>query len=176
MTPVLAEVDGEQVGRIGVLLDWAREPTGLLGALTGGVSSVWRSLVLTVENVGRVFGPEGIGRVVHELFSDAPRDPNGPASVVGIGRVAGQTASQGHPGDLLYLFAAINVFIGFLNLLPLPPFDGGHLAVLGIEKVRGRPVDARKMVPISVAVLAFFILFTASVMYLDIVKPLTFNP
>jgi len=114
--------------------------------------------------------------VVHELTTNEPRDPNGPSSVVGIGRVAGQTASRGNPGDLLYLFAVVNVFIGFLNLLPLPPFDGGHLAVLAIEKVRGKKVDMRKVVPVSVAVAAFFILFTMSIIYLDIVKPVNFTP
>jgi membrane-associated protease RseP (regulator of RpoE activity) len=65
----------------------------------------------------------------------------------------------------------VNVFVGFLNLLPLPPFDGGHLALLAIEKVRGRPVDMRRVVPISAAIAAFFILFTVAVVYVDIVKP-----
>jgi RIP metalloprotease RseP len=171
LVPVLSEVDGEQVGRIGVILSEARETAGLAGMITGGATLTWDALVRTVQNIGHVFGPEGIGRVVHELFTSEPRDPSGPSSVVGIARLAGQTASRGNPGDLLYIFAVINVFIGFLNLLPLPPFDGGHLAVLAIEKVRGKKVDMRKVVPVSIAVLAFFALFTLSVIYLDIVKP-----
>jgi membrane-associated protease RseP (regulator of RpoE activity) len=68
------------------------------------------------------------------------------------------------------------VFIGLLNLLPLPPFDGGHLAVLAIEKVRGKTIDMRKLVPISAAVAAFFILFTFAVIYLDIAKPINLAP
>jgi membrane-associated protease RseP (regulator of RpoE activity) len=35
---------------------------------------------------------------------------------------------------LLGLIASINIFIGIFNLVPLPPLDGGHLAVLGIER------------------------------------------
>jgi membrane-associated protease RseP (regulator of RpoE activity) len=65
----------------------------------------------------------------------------------------------------------VNVFVGFLNLLLLPPFDGGHLALLAIEKVRGRPVDMRRVVPVSAAVAAFFILFTIAVVYVDLTKP-----
>jgi membrane-associated protease RseP (regulator of RpoE activity) len=65
----------------------------------------------------------------------------------------------------------VNVFVGLLNLLPLPPFDGGHLAVLAIEKIRGRPVDMRKVIPVSAAVAAFFIIFTVAVVYVDLVKP-----
>jgi membrane-associated protease RseP (regulator of RpoE activity) len=176
MTPVLSTVEGQQVGRIGVLLDQARETAGPIGSVTGGVRLVGDTLVVIVENLGKVFGPEGIGRVVHLLFSNAPRQTTDVTGPVGIGRAVGQTAQSGHAGDLLYLFAYVNLFIGLLNLLPLPPFDGGHLAVLAIEKVRGRKVDMRKLVPISVAVAAFFVLFTMSVIYLDIVKPINLTP
>ena len=65
----------------------------------------------------------------------------------------------------------MNVFVGLLKLLPLPPFDGGHLTVLAIEKVRGRPVDMRRVVPVSAAVAAFFIVFTVAVVYVDLIKP-----
>ena len=72
---------------------------------------------------------------------------------------------------MLLLFGVVNVFVGLLNLLPLPPFDGGHLTVLAIEKIRGRPVDMRKVIPVSAAVAAFFIVFTVAVVYVDLVKP-----
>jgi membrane-associated protease RseP (regulator of RpoE activity) len=175
LVPVLATVAGERVGRIGVLLGWARETAGPLGAVSGGLGVTWDSVVETLGNFGRVFGPQGIGRVLELLFTDAPRSERDPASVIGIGRVAAETA-HGGAGDLLYLFAYVNVFIGLLNLIPLPPFDGGHLALLALEKVRGRAIDARKIVPVSVAVLAFFVVFSLSVMYLDLVKPISFAP
>lgn len=179
LTPVLSTVNGEQVGRIGVILQWdrlVREETGIVGSLTGAGRFIGTALGDTVQNIARVFGPEGIGRVVRLVFTDAPREPTDPASVVGIGQLANQTASGGNAGDLLFLFAVVNVFIGFLNLLPLPPFDGGHLAVLAIERLRGKAVDMRKVIPISVAVVAFFALFTLSVVYLDIVKPISLGP
>ncbi len=123
-----------------------------------------------------MFGPEGIGRVFQLVFTDAPRAETDPASIVGVGRVAGSIASNpaGSFWDILFLFGLVNVFVGFLNLLPLPPFDGGHLAILVIEKIRGKPVDMRKVIPVSAAVAAFFILFTVAVIYVDIVKPPTF--
>jgi membrane-associated protease RseP (regulator of RpoE activity) len=179
LTPVLSTVNGEQVGRIGVILQWerlVREESGIVGSLTGAGRLIGTALGDTVQNIARVFGPEGIGRVVRLVFTDAPREPTDAASVVGIGQLANQTASGGNAGDLLFLFAVVNVFIGFLNLLPLPPFDGGHLAVLAIERLRGKAVDMRKVIPISVAVVAFFGLFTLSVVYLDIVKPISLGP
>jgi membrane-associated protease RseP (regulator of RpoE activity) len=178
MTPVLAEVAGRQVGRVGVELGWARERTGLVDSVTGSAGLVGTAVTQTIGAIGKIFGPEGLGRIVHLIFTDAPRPATegGPLSVVGVGRAVSQTAEHGNPGDILYLFALVNVFIGLINLLPLPPFDGGHLAVLAIEKVRGRTIDMRKVAPVAAVVAAFFILFTLSVVYLDIVKPVNVSP
>jgi membrane-associated protease RseP (regulator of RpoE activity) len=90
--------------------------------------------------------------------------------------VAAQTAVIGRFWDILVIFGSLNVFIGFLNLLPLPPFDGGHLAVLAIEKVKGKKVDMRKLVPISAAVAAFFVLMFVAILYLDLAKPVNLSP
>ena len=174
MTPVLSTVEGEQVGRVGVLL--GPEHVGPAGAILGAGGVLGDAVVRTVQGFGRIFGPEGIGRIFTLLFTNAPRTAGDPASVVGIGRAVGQTASSGSFWNLFYIFGLVNVFIGLLNLLPLPPFDGGHLAVLAVEKIRGRAVDMRKLVPISAAVAAFFVLFTFAVVYLDIAKPFTLRP
>jgi membrane-associated protease RseP (regulator of RpoE activity) len=176
VTPVLTTLEGKEVGRIGVSLAQAREPQGPVASVTGGVRMVGSNLVDAVELIGRVFSPEGISRIGRLLFTDAARSPSDPLSVVGAGRVAAQIAAIGRFWDILLLFGGINVIIGFLNLLPLPPFDGGHLAVLAIEKVRGRKVDMRKLVPISAAVAAFFILTFVAILYLDIAKPVNLTP
>jgi membrane-associated protease RseP (regulator of RpoE activity) len=180
VTPVLSDVDGSKAGRIGVLLEprLRRETAGPVGAVTGGAGLVGTAVSQTVRGIGQIFGPEGVGRVVQLLFTNEPRTPSngGPLSVVGVSRVVGQTAESGHFWDILYVFALVNVFIGLVNLLPLPPFDGGHLALLVIEKVRGRTVDMRRVVPVSAVVVAFFVLFTLSVVYLDIVKPVDLFP
>ena len=174
MTPILSKVNGKVIGRVGVEVAperIVRDTEGPVGAVTGAVGLVGEQAVLTVQGVGRIFGPEGIGRLFDLVFTDEARQPTDPASVVGVGRLAGNLASEDQFGDLLFLFGVVNVFVGLLNLLPLPPFDGGHLTVLAIEKVRGRPVDMRRVVPVSAAVAAFFILFTVAVVYVDLVKP-----
>jgi membrane-associated protease RseP (regulator of RpoE activity) len=173
IVPVLTDDNtDEEFARIGVQLgEGRRETTDVIGAVSEGGRLVGENLVSTVRSVGRIFGPEGIGRVFELAFTDAPRQDEDVSSVVGVGRFAGSLASEGRFGDILFLFAYVNVFVGFLNLLPLPPFDGGHLALLAVEKVLGRPLDMRKVVPISAAVAAFLILFTIAVVYVDIVKP-----
>ncbi len=176
MTPVLATVAGRSVGRIGVVLTRARAREGLIGSITGGSRLIGSSIVGSVQGFARIFGPEGVGRLFKLLFTNAPRHRSDAAGVIGIGRAVSQTASQGAFWDILYIFGLVNVFIGLLNLLPLPPFDGGHLAVLAIEKARGKAIDMRKMVPVSAVVATFFILFTFAIIYLDIAKPINLSP
>jgi membrane-associated protease RseP (regulator of RpoE activity) len=167
------------VARIGVIL--AHVPAGRqvadpVGSIVDGARLVGANVAVTFRSLGAIFGPEGVGRVFRLLLTDEPRLPTDPVSPIGVGRAVGETAEAGRLGDVLYVFGAVNVFIGVLNLLPLPPFDGGHLAVLAIERVRGRRVDARKLVPITAAVAAFFIFLGLSVIYLDIVKPVDLFP
>jgi membrane-associated protease RseP (regulator of RpoE activity) len=178
MTPVLSSVAGERIPRIGVELapEFRRQTAGPVGSIVEAADLVWDTSYFTVRSFARVFGPEGIGRLFELATTDAPRGVEDPSSVIGVARYAGQTAEAGRFWDNLQLFAVVNIFIGLLNLVPLPPFDGGHLAVLAIEKVRGRKVDMRRIVPVSAAVAVFLVVFTMSVIYVDLVKPLNFAP
>jgi membrane-associated protease RseP (regulator of RpoE activity) len=178
VTPKLDEVAGQEVGRVGVVLSLARQREGLIDSITGGARLVGSTVAQTVGGLGRIFGPEGLANIARQVFTNQPqRSADGrPISVVGVGRLVGATAESGHFWDILWLFAVVNIFIGLINLLPLPPFDGGHLAVLLVEKVRGRTVDARKIAPVAAVVAAFFILFSGLVLYLDIVKPVNLSP
>ncbi len=121
------------------------------------------------------------------------RDPNGAVGVIGISRVSGDLLSGGDGagiswstriGDFLLLVAGVNLFVGFFNLLPLLPLDGGHLAVLGFEQLRDRirrlrgyrgplkRVDLTKLLPATYAVVAIFGTLTLVLAYADIVNPI----
>lgn len=63
---------------------------------------------------------------------------------VKIADMAGKAAKLGFEW-LVQLVALLSVGIGFLNLLPIPPLDGGHLAFYAVEAVIGRPVSERAM-------------------------------
>ena len=81
-------------------------------------------------------------------------------------------------GALLF-YASFNIFIGVLNLLPLLPLDGGHIAVATYERVRSRKgrmyhADFAKLLPLTyvvVVLMASLMLFTG---LRDIVDPLKF--
>ena len=104
-------------------------------------------------------------------------DEDRPSSILGIVDTMTQLGERaGWPGVLSAL-AMVNIILGFLNLIPLLPFDGGHILVATYEEIRGRithrayRADMAKLLPVTYAVLAFFVLFGMSAIYLDIVDP-----
>lgn len=61
---------------------------------------------------------------------------------VGIFSIVGTAASSGF-ASVLSLLALISINVGFINLLPIPAFDGGHILFLIIEKIKGSPVNPK---------------------------------
>jgi membrane-associated protease RseP (regulator of RpoE activity) len=107
--------------------------------------------------------------------SDSPGS-NRIVSIIGMLQLG---SDAGHAGFffVLSLLALINIFLGLINLLPLPPFDGGHAAVATYEvireKISGRPyrADMAKLLPVTYAVLALMAFVFLSSSYLDVVHP-----
>ncbi len=64
------------------------------------------------------------------------------SSVVGIFQFAGTAAEQG-PAEFLMLMALISLNLGFVNLLPIPILDGGHLLFFTVEAIRRKPLSQR---------------------------------
>ena len=59
---------------------------------------------------------------------------------VGIYNVVGQQSKAGL-SSILFLVAYLSINVGFLNLLPIPAFDGGHILFILIEMIRRKPVN-----------------------------------
>jgi membrane-associated protease RseP (regulator of RpoE activity) len=165
---------GDPIGRVGILVDAVDPgPLGVIAASAHGIGEVGVTTAQSIGQIGKVFGPEGISRVAKLVFTDSARAPEDPTSVLGIGRAVGQQGAAGAWATILYFLGFLTVFLGLVNFMPLPPFDGGHLAVLLIEKIRGKAVDPRRVIPVAVAVMGFFVVFVALTMIADLAKPLT---
>jgi membrane-associated protease RseP (regulator of RpoE activity) len=111
------------------------------------------------------------------------------SSVVGAARATGQAVAANAPWQakvsyVLLLIASLNIFVGVLNLLPLLPMDGGHVAVVLFEMIRGwfarlrgraNPglVDYRKLVPVSFSVFMVLVFFGMMLILADIVNPVS---
>ena len=162
----------ELVGYMGILPDQIYETHSLPGAIAKAGSLTASSTVDAVKAIPRVFAPVFNGELWSALTGEEERTLDGPVGVVGAGRIAGQSVESGRYLELIGLIVAFTIIVGILNLLPLPPLDGGHLAVVAYEAVTGRTVDVRKLIPVAAAVISFFVLLFFAVLYLDIARPL----
>lgn len=107
--------------RVIVPLPWYQVP----GA---AVSQTARVVEMMVVTMGQLVTGE---RSVKEM-----------AGPIGMARLAGQQATMGWL-DFLGLMTMISINLGFINLLPVPMLDGGHLMFYALEAVRGRPIDRK---------------------------------
>lgn len=147
-----------------------KRPIGSAIAFAGG--TVARFTARSVTTLPEVFAPVFNGELWQSLTETGARDQEGAVGLVGASRVAGRAAEAGMYAELLSFIAGLTIFIGLMNLLPLPPLDGGHLAVLAYEKITGRTVDVRKLIPLAAAVISFFVILFVAVLYLDLARPI----
>jgi membrane-associated protease RseP (regulator of RpoE activity) len=172
---VLSNVDGKMVGRLGIVVGEGRQRYNPIVAAGKAFQSTGAAVKDVVLALGKIFGPSGLRRIGDLLAGNRPRQTSDVTSVVGATRLAGEAVRAGAWDSLFGLLVTFNIFVGILNLVPLPPLDGGHLAVLAYEKVRGKRPDIRKLVPLTAAVTGFILLLAVSLVYIDLTNPLP-NP
>jgi regulator of sigma E protease len=105
-----------------------------------------------------------IGRLITAQIS--PKTMMGP---LGIAQASGD-AARGGAGSLFFLVAVISLQVGILNLLPLVPLDGGHLAILALEGVARRDLSPTVKSWVMNAGAAVIFLLIGLVIYSDISK------
>ena len=91
------------------------------------------------------------------------------SSIVGISVAASQAASAGL-AELLMLAAAVSMSLGFMNLLPIPPLDGGKVLIEVIQLVMRRPLSQRAQNIVSYVGLAFFLFVFVFVLRNDVLR------
>ena len=89
--------------------------------------------------------------------------------IIRISQVSYQASKRGWMG-LLYLLAMLSMNLAFVNLLPIPVLDGGHLLFVLIEAVKGSPVSARVFGYSQVIGLVFVLMLVLFVTYNDILQ------
>lgn len=152
--PKKKKVDGETTYQYGIGMQQDVEK-GILPALefTGKKTiSIFKQMAVTV---GYLFTG---GISISQL--------SGP---VGIFSVVGDQSSAGIM-NILYLVAFLSINVGFINLLPIPAFDGGHILFIIIEKIKGSPVKPETENMIHTVGLFLLMLLMVVITFNDILR------
>ena len=88
---------------------------------------------------------------------------------VGIFSIVGDQSSAGIM-NIIYLVAFLSINVGFINLLPIPAFDGGHILFIIIEKIKGSPVNPETENKIHTIGLFLLMLLMVVITFNDILR------
>jgi Predicted membrane-associated Zn-dependent proteases 1 len=172
------------VGTVGIVsgVTTMRQPiTAVLPAFGGSVAQV-AGVVINL--------PQRMVGVWNAAFGPGPRQADGPVGIIGVGRVAGDVASNtqypvvAKVQTMLSLLASLNIALFVFNMVPLLPLDGGHIAgavwewikrawAKAFHRSQPRPVDMARLMPVTFAVIVVLGAMSLLLAYADIVKPIT---
>jgi regulator of sigma E protease len=149
---VLAERDGH--GFLGIGPSFAKVEYTVPQAIRQ--SFVWTGTVF--KAIGDFFRPATFARSVENA-----------RGVVGISIMAADAAKAG-PLDYAWLIALLSLSLGAMNILPIPPLDGGKVAVEIIERAAGRPLGRRFSIAVSAAGAVLLFSLIGYIMYTDVMR------
>lgn len=133
--------EGEEVELIGVLAQTEPYHLSLAEAVTASLDYV----SLVGNTVVKLLVPQH----TMEVLDNA-------SSVVGISVMVAEAVDSGLL-DVLAIIAAVSMSLGFMNLLPIPPLDGGKILVETVGALIRRPIPAKVVTGLSYVGVAFFI-------------------
>ena len=188
ITAIPASVNGR--GVLGVMSEISSKRENPIIALKDAVTTTWK---MGTQSIGALIAmPAKIPALWGQTFENKPRDLNGLVGVVGVARVSGEALSAHNLswseriGTFILILAGLNIFIGIFNALPLPPLDGGHIAVALIDKWRTfrarrhglakpAPFDVASLMPVTLVVLGVLVSLSLLLLAADIVNPVRLN-
>lgn len=145
-----------ELGRaiIGIQPVFAHRSCGFFESIGMGVKKTYSVMFMMLDGLYRI------------VMGTAPADLSGP---IGLAVAAGEVAAKGFMAILNFVcFLSIN--LGIINLLPLPALDGGHVLLLFLEVLRGKPLPDRAMEYIQYVGISIIIFITLFSTYKDLLK------
>jgi regulator of sigma E protease len=161
MQPILADIPGqrEQRYRVGISsLQMKVSSLPLAAAFRKSIEQNKEGSLLILELVQKM-----IQRKISIRTIEGP---------IGIGRAAGEAATEKGWTPLMALTAAISLNLGIFNLLPIPILDGGVILLLFVESLMRRDISLQIKERIYQAAFVFLVLFAVMVIYNDLAKTL----
>jgi membrane-associated protease RseP (regulator of RpoE activity) len=165
----------EGVAYLGVGSDsMGRVRAPLPSAVVDGVKDLGLGVWDSIRGVVIVLNPVN---VVQHVMGTADDVTTRPTTLVGATQVSGAVGERDGVAGVLTVLAAVNIFVGVINMAPLLPLDGGHASIVVYERLRSRrgrryQADVSKMMPVATAVITVLGLLLLAGLYLDITQPL----
>lgn len=147
-------MEGEEGGKVGIVPELPTRSAGIGETITGSGTAM-------VDTTNIIF--QGFRQLIQQFSMD---DLGGPVRTF---EVTGQIAKQGIE-QLTYWAAILSLYLGIFNLLPIPALDGSRLVFLGIEALRGKPVDPNREGMVHFVGFAMLFLLMIAVTYNDILR------
>ncbi|MEK3715702.1 RIP metalloprotease RseP [Paenibacillus sp. FSL H8-0122] len=154
VTMIPRGMEGEQGGKVGITPELPTRKAGVGETIT-------KSGTAMVDTTKLIF--IGFKQLINKFNMD---DISGP---VGTFQLTGQIAQQGIQ-YLTYWAAILSLYLGIFNLLPIPALDGSRLVFLGVEALRGKPVDPSREGMVHFVGFALLFLVMIAVTYNDILR------
>jgi membrane-associated protease RseP (regulator of RpoE activity) len=189
VTPTQRFIAGGQGGKpqaanVGAIGVGAVRPTPTHYGVFSAIPAVLGFTASLTGEVGKslVAIPTKVGALLHAI-GGGQRDPQTPMSVVGASIIGGDTVDHGLWVAFWFFLAQLNLILGAINLVPLLPFDGGHIAIAVFEKIRNMvrsargkvaaaPVNYLKLMPATYVVLVFVVGYMLLTVTADLVNPI----
>jgi len=154
VVPKLDEING--VGLIGISPATKIRAAGFFEGVGSGFANAWYLSKLIVRSLGMIL----TGKV------DIRKGLAGP---IGIAKMTAESAKSGF-GTLLLFTAFLSLNLGFLNILPIPVLDGGHIVFLGIEAIKRKPLSIKTRLVIQQVGMAFLLALMVFIIFNDIAR------
>jgi regulator of sigma E protease len=152
-----AMIDGEirTISKVGINPHTTNRPATMSEVLLAGPQTTWALIKMSALTIRML-----------ATGNASVRDLAGPLF---IAQMSGRTARSGTL-DFLGFIGFISVNIGFLNILPIPVLDGGHLVYIALEAIFRRKIPFKIKLRIQQVGLALLLLLMVAVFYSDIMR------
>ena len=127
-------------------------------SVTEALVTSWEYFALTVQAYANLFNPATTGETISQS-----------TSIVGIAVMSERAASAGLV-PLLYILAVVSLSLGVVNLVPLPPLDGGKIVVEVIQRIARREIPVKIINAITIVVIVLLVLLFVVLLRQDIVN------
>ena len=145
----------DSVGGIGITQKYYYQPVNFAESIYYGYQKTLRSFGL----ITLTFQMLGSGQATL-------KDLGGP---IMIGQIAGETAKAGWQ-PLFNFMALISINLAFLNILPIPGLDGGHIFLILIESIIRRPLSLKSRMVVQQIGMVFLLVLMVTIMFNDVTR------